>query len=61
MSTRAEIDASIIRTQAVLARLTRAQFEQVNSIMLADLKQWRSDELALVHARRKVNAASEGH
>ena len=55
MTTRAEIDASIARTQTVLARLTQEQFEQVNSLVLADLKQWWSDELARVRARRMAS------
>jgi len=57
MTTRAEINASVVATKTVLARLTAAQFEQVNSLVMADIKQWWSEELALVHAKRMARAS----
>ena len=57
MSTRDEINASIARTEAVLARLTPAQFEQVNSRMVAELDQWCREDLAQVRARRMASAS----
>jgi len=56
MTTRAEINASIATTQAVLDRLTPEQFERVNSRMVAALDQWCREDLAQVRARRLARA-----
>jgi len=57
MSTRDDLNASIARTEAVLARLTHAQFEQVNSRMVAELDQWCREDLARVRATRMARAS----